>query len=88
MPDVTHLVPLADAQPQQPPPQHPPAGNGAAARPVWLEVAPDSAPTESATVESNRTVSPCPEGQAAGSPDAVIGRLTSNVAEHSRHRNS
>lgn len=39
-------------------------------------------------VESSRTVSSCPSGQVAGSRDALIGLLTSKVAEHSWQRNS
>lgn len=39
-------------------------------------------------MDSNFTVSPWPAGQAAGSRDALIGRSTSNVVEHSRQRNS
>lgn len=66
---------------QQPPPQHPVAG--AVARPVGPGVAPDNA-----TVESSRTVSLCPDGHCAGSREAVIGRVSSKVVEHSRQRNS
>jgi hypothetical protein len=71
-----------DAQPQQPPPQHPPAAG--TNRPDG----PEDAPAESATVESSRTVSSCPDGHVAGSADAVMGLLSSKVAEHSRQRNS
>ena len=46
-------------------------------------VAPDKA-----IVDSNRTVSSCPAGQLAGSRDALIGLLTSNVVRHSWQRNS
>ncbi len=71
------------AQPQQPPPQHPPPEAGGALLPELLEAAPDSA-----TVESSRTVSSCPAGQAAGSRETLIGLLTSKVVRHSRQRNS
>jgi hypothetical protein len=43
---------------------------------------------ERATVDSSLTVSVWPAGQDAGSPDALIERLTSKVPEHSRQRNS
>ena len=71
------------AQPQQPPPQQPPLGAGGALRPELPELAPDNA-----IVESSRTVSSCPTGQAAGSRDTLIGLLTSKVVRHSRQRNS
>lgn len=41
-----------------------------------------------ATVESSLTVSAWPCGQLAGSPDSVIGRLTSKVSPQARQRNS
>jgi hypothetical protein len=50
--------------------------------------APDAPPRPTATVESSRTVSSWPLGQLAGSPDAAIGRLTSNVSPQARQRNS
>ena len=65
--------------PQQPPPQHPPPPAGAGA-------AEDAPLTE--TVESSLTVSSWPEGQVAGSPEAVIGRETSKVSPHARQRKS
>ncbi len=78
---------LAYRQPQ-PPPQQPPLDPAplAAPPPAWLELV-------IATVESNLTVSAWPTGQLAGSLAALIGRLTSKVAEplswaHSRQRNS
>ncbi|CAM4204082.1 WXG100 family type VII secretion target [Kibdelosporangium persicum] len=37
---------------------------------------------------SSFTVSVWPDGQAAGAPDSLIGRLTSNVSAQSRHLNS
>jgi len=39
-------------------------------------------------MESSRTVSWCPSGQAAGSPEAAIGRCSVNVVPQERHRNS
>lgn len=39
-------------------------------------------------MESNRTVSEWPEGQEAGAPDSLMGRLTSNVSLQERHLNS
>jgi hypothetical protein len=72
-------------QPQAPPQQPPPAGVGpAAAAPD--RPAPDRPPT--ATVESSLTVSSWPRGHAAGAVASLIGRLTSNVSPHARHRNS
>lgn len=64
--------------PQQPPPQHPPPPPpaGAGLRP----------PT--ATVVSSLTVSSCPAGQSAGAPDSLMGRVTSKVSPHWRHRKS
>ena len=64
-------------------PQQPPLGAGGALRPELPELAPDNA-----IVESSRTVSSCPTGQAAGSRDTLIGLLTSKVVRHSRQRNS
>jgi hypothetical protein len=67
------------AQPQQPPPQQPPPPAGAGA-------APARPPT--ATVDSSFTVSSCPDGHGAGSPEASMGRVTSKVSRHSRQRKS
>jgi hypothetical protein len=39
-------------------------------------------------MDSSFTVSEWPEGQAAGEPDSLMGRLTSNVSLHDRHLNS
>lgn len=47
---------------------------------------PDELPT--AATLSNRTVSRCPPGHAAGSPDWLMGRLRTNVSPHWRQRNS
>ena len=41
-----------------------------------------------ATVGSSLTVSAWPAGHGAGSPDALIGRVTSKVSAHSRQRKS
>ena len=68
-------------QPQQPPPQQPPPPAGASAGP-----APARPPT--ATVDSSFTVSSCPAGHGAGSPEASMGRLTSKVSPHWRQRKS
>jgi hypothetical protein len=40
------------------------------------------------TLNRSRTVSTCPSGQVAGSPEALIGRDSMNVAPQERHRNS
>jgi hypothetical protein len=40
------------------------------------------------TVDSSLTVSGWPAGQSAGSPDALIGRLTSKTSAQVRQRNS
>jgi hypothetical protein len=40
------------------------------------------------TTDSNFTVSEWPSGQSAGSEDALIGRLTSNVEPQALQRNS
>jgi len=68
--------PQPQAPPQQPPPDGPGAALPADARP----------PTD--TVDSSFTVSPCPWGQVHGSDACAIGRLTSKVSPHARHRNS
>ena len=67
-------------QPQEPPQQPPPDGPGAA---LPADALP---PTD--TVESSFTVSSCPWGQVQGSDACAIGRLTSKVSPHARHRNS
>lgn len=78
---VRLTAPGGRRQPQpQAPPQHPPPD-------VGIAVARDPLPAR-AIVDSSRTVSACPTGQSAGSPEALIGRLTSNVDEQFRHRNS
>jgi len=65
-------------QPQPPPPQQPPVPTAGAgdepARPVI------------AIVDSSFTVSSCPLGHCAGSAASAIGRDSSNVAPHARHR--
>lgn len=83
------------AQPQQPPPQHPPPPPADIVAPVARaadadidDFAPAPVRPLSATVERSFTVSVCPSGQPAASPAALMGRSTSNVAAHSRHRNS
>jgi hypothetical protein len=67
------------APPQQPPP--PPIGAG-----PGLMLPEPLRPT--ATVDSSFTVSPWPAGQAHGSEDSLIGRVTSNVSPQARHRYS
>lgn len=39
-------------------------------------------------MDSSLTVSEWPEGQVAGEPDSLMGRLTSNVSLQERHLNS
>jgi len=75
-----------DAQPQpHAPPQQPPPAPGPAARSTPPE-APDRPPT--ATVDSSLTVSSWPPGHRVGEDDSCIGRLTSKVSPHARHRYS
>lgn len=51
-------------------------------------IGPDDELPVRAKTESRRAVSSCPSGQVAGSPDRLIGRRTSKVSSHVRHRNS
>lgn len=46
------------------------------------------APTVDANIDSSFTVSSWPDGHRAGSAAALIGRFSSNLASHSRQRNS
>ena len=68
--------PQPQAPPQQPPPL-PPTG----------ALLPDEMPPMP-TVVSSLTVSAWPWGQVAGSPEALIGRVTKNVSPQARQRNS
>ena len=70
----------AQPQPQAPPQQPPPPPTGA------LPLPDDSPPMP--TVLSSLTVSSCPWGQVAGSPDWLIGRVSRNVSPQERQRNS
>jgi hypothetical protein len=70
----------AGQQPQAPPQQPPPAAAGRAPGPEERPV--------TATVDSRRTVSSWPAGQAAGAAESDIARLTSKVSPHARQRNS
>jgi hypothetical protein len=76
-------APCGPAQPPQPqaPPQQPPPPRG----PAVAEV-PARPPT--ATVDSSFTVSSWPCGQAHGSDDSLIGRVSSNVSPQARQRYS
>ena len=67
-------------QPHAPPQQPPPPPTGAVPPPE------ESPPRP--TVVSSLTVSACPCGQVAGSPDWLIGLVSRNVSPQARQRNS
>jgi hypothetical protein len=73
---------LCRGQPLQPqaPPQQPPPPRGAAGE--------EPARPPTATVDSSFTVSSWPCGQVHGPDDSLIGRVSSKVSPHARHRYS
>jgi len=75
------VFPARQRQPQAPPQQPPPDAPGAAA-----PAADARPPTD--TVDSSLTVSSWPWGQVQGADACAIGRLTSKVSPHARHRYS
>jgi hypothetical protein len=77
MPSSSTQQDKCHGQEQHPPPQQPPPlGVGAWARPVTPPRL------------SSLTVSSWPSGQVAGSEEALIARVSTNVDPHARQRNS